>query len=664
MRRAVPLMTLAALCAGAWPAIAGAQDRMVSLLTTGPNDRRSLIEPVAFAASTDGTRTFFSTRQALVGEDSDESIDVYAREGGTTRLVSRGDGGFNGNLTYDTSGPVPSRDGARIYFVTAEALSRDDNDATADVYERRGDATVLISSLAGAPRADVAVAFYHLSGDGNRATFSTAQSLLPEDADSAIDVYQRDGATLRLISPGAAGGPDARWAGASVDGSTVFFATTESLSASDADGGGDDVYARVGTELRHISVADSGAASAGAITLVGASEDGTRAVLFGAEPLAAGDADAANDVFLRAGGTTTRLSAGPSGGNAAVNASYVGASADVGIVYFSTAEVLTPQDADATEDLYRWSAGSVSIASVGAAGGNGAFPLAFPARAVSTDGRALFSTEERLVAEDGDAVRDLYSVADGVVRLVSQGEIGSTQPIATDAGRWARGGQRAYFRTAEPYTREDVDSQVDVYQRSGERTTLTSPGVAAFDANLVGFSEDGLRHFISTREQLTVDDTDDALDYYEVRTLQAGSATDPAPELGELRLSRRRFPALRRRAHAAQRRRRGTTIAFTVSEPSRILFQASKLGRGRRVGGRCRKPTRANRRGRRCTRQSAVKRRLAVPARGGRNLVRFYGHMGGRRRLRRGRYILYARAYDAANQRSGLRSARFTITRR
>ena len=51
--------------------------------------------------------------------------------------MSRGDGGFNGNLAYDTGSPVSNRDGSLVYFVTAEALSRDDNDATDDIYERR-----------------------------------------------------------------------------------------------------------------------------------------------------------------------------------------------------------------------------------------------------------------------------------------------------------------------------------------------------------------------------------------------------------------------------------------------------------------------------------------------------------------------------------------------
>lgn len=660
------LITCAVFAAAAWPAAAPAQDRTVSLLSTGPSDSRSLIEPLAFGAPLVGARTFFSTRQALVADDTDQSADVFAREGQTTTLMSRGDGGFNGNLAYDTSGPVPSGDGSRIYFVTAEALSRDDNDATGDIYERRGDATVLVSGVPGAPRADVSVAFSHLSQDGNRATFGTTQSLLAEDVDATVDVYQRDAGGLRLLSPGAAGGPDARYAGASLDGSVVFFSTTEALAASDQDGAADDLYARAGAELRHLSVAQAGPTSAGAIGIAAPSADGSRAVLFGSEPLTTGDTDAANDLFLRDGATTMLLTAGPAGGNAAVNVVYVGTSTDATVTYFLTAEALVAADTDGQVDLYRSGGGSVALASAGSSGGNGAFPVVVPGGSVSGDGQALFSTDEPLVPEDKDAVRDLYAFSNGAVRLISQGEIGSAQAVAADTGRWSRDSRRAYFRTAEAYSRADVDAQQDVYGRDGQ-TSLVTPGVAAYDADLLDTSADGLREFISTREQLTVNDADEALDYYEVRTFPATAAGgDVPPQLGSLRLNRRHFKAFKTRAKiAAKRKPRGSTLTFTLSEPARVLFQTAKLLPGRLVKGRCRRVSRSNRRAKSCKRQApAVKQRFAIPAGAGKNLVRFYGHMGGKRKLGTGRYVLYARAYDSANQRSALRSVRFIITRR
>ena len=96
--------------------------------------------------------------------------------------------------------------------------------------------------------------------------------------------------------------------------------------------------------------------------------------------------------------------------------------------------------------------------------------------------------------------------------------------MAPDTGRWSPDGSRAYFRSPEAYSRADVDTQQDVYSRGNGQTTLVTPGVAAFDADLLDVSADGLREFISTREQLTVDDTDDALD-----TTRCAPSPPPAP---------------------------------------------------------------------------------------------------------------------------------------
>ena len=48
------------------------------------------------AADEGGTHVFFTTREALVGSDTDSSLDVYERAGGTTTLVSTGPSGGNG----------------------------------------------------------------------------------------------------------------------------------------------------------------------------------------------------------------------------------------------------------------------------------------------------------------------------------------------------------------------------------------------------------------------------------------------------------------------------------------------------------------------------------------------------------------------------------------
>ena len=75
------------------------------------------------------------------------------------------------------------------------------------------------------------------------------------DGDSTYqDVYQRSGANTMLISTGpldAGGAFDSSFAGASADGSHVFFSTPLALVSADGDGNWRDVYDRFagGTNL-------------------------------------------------------------------------------------------------------------------------------------------------------------------------------------------------------------------------------------------------------------------------------------------------------------------------------------------------------------------------------------------------------------------------------
>ena len=132
-----------------------------------------------------------------------------------------------------------------------------------------------------------------------------------------------------------------------------------------------------------------------------------------------------------------------------------------------------------------------------------------------------------------------------------------------------------------------------------------------------------------------------------------GDETDPDLSFTA---SRRRFGVGRRAtprdgtATAAQRTRRkirrGTTLRLRLSEPARVRFDVLKKSLGRRLGRRCVKPTRANRKRKRCTRLTRKGTfRRSAPA--GRSKVAFSGRIG-RRALKRGRYLLRATPTDAA----------------
>ena len=120
---------------------------------------------------------------------------------------------------------------------------------------------------------------------------------------------------------------------------------------------------------------------------------------------------------------------------------------------------------------------------------------------------------------------------------------------------------------------------------------------------------------------------------------------------------------LRETAVQAQRRRirRGTTFRYSLSEAARVLFTIQRARPGRRVGGRCRKPTRANRTRPRCTRYVRIGR-FAQLAGTGTIRKRFSGRIG-RRTLRPGRHRAVLVATDAAGNRSTPRRLRFRIVR-
>ena len=84
------------------------------------------------------------TSEQLVASDSDSAADVYERAGGVTTLLSTGPAGGNG--AFEAPFRAASLDGSRVFFETEEALVASDNDTSQDVYERAGGVTTLVST--------------------------------------------------------------------------------------------------------------------------------------------------------------------------------------------------------------------------------------------------------------------------------------------------------------------------------------------------------------------------------------------------------------------------------------------------------------------------------------------------------------------------------------
>jgi hypothetical protein len=485
----------------------------------------ALAAPAAFAAdahyegiSEDGGVAVFSTADKLIPGDTDVQSDVYVRDfeeglGYVTREASLGPTG--GNDAYSAQFHAIDPTGEKVFFSTRERLTAADKDTATDIYVRdlSENETTLVSG--GDPSCSE-------SGCG----------------EASIDVSAVPGGVVD-------------------EGKKVFFVSTERLSGEDTDNGA-DIYVRdlVGERTKLVSApAPSCAGSCGSgikpIIFQGASGDGSKAIFTTTERLTGGDGDEELDLYerdLEAGGGAgeTRLvttpGSGPepcpSGANCKPATSNI--SRDGSHVFFETKERIASADTNSKQDVYDWSGGTATLASVGPAGENGAFDARFLASAVN-GGKVFFATADPFVGTDLDSAVDVYVRSGGSTELVSEGD-----PSCAPCGNGGEApelewvspdGTLAVLRTAEKLVKADKDTKADVYSRqlSGGPTALVSlPGPSCtdlecgngpHDAGFAGASANGSRLFFVTNEALAPSepegdltafgDSDEEFDVYE-----------------------------------------------------------------------------------------------------------------------------------------------------
>jgi hypothetical protein len=473
-----------------------------------------LIVPSAFATdaryegiSANGDVAFFSTSDNLIPGDTDTRRDVYSRAfdasvgGYVTREVSFGPTG--GNNAFDAQYLGANDTGDKVFFSTAERLTVDDKDITTDIYVRdlTKNETTLVS--AGDPSCPVAEC-------GN--------------AKSPVS---------------AVGG------GISTDGNRIFFATDERLSGADEDGA-PDIYVRdVSAETTTLVSVGVGAAP---VSFLGASSDGLKAIFTTPEPLLGADQDTEPDLYERnlqtsqtalvsepgaPGACPTGLTCAPTNSTISRNGAHV---------FFESNERILLADTDSKQDVYDWSGGAASLASIAAGTGNGPHNALYERS--SADGSAVFfSTDEPLVATDLDtAQKDIYVRSGGETDLVSEGDPSCAISNCGNGNEsasleWISAtGSLAILRTAEPLTAEDEDEKPDIYTRAlpaGPTTLVTRPGPTctdpqcgngAHDTGFSGASADGSHVFFVTgealvppdpAEPLAPGDSDSSTDVYE-----------------------------------------------------------------------------------------------------------------------------------------------------
>jgi hypothetical protein len=504
------------------PGAAGEHNALVRV-STGPAGGNGDFGTNFQGASRDGSRVFFETAEPLVSADTDSLPDVYERVGAQTKLVSTGPDGGNGDFVPNYRGS--SGDGTRVFFVTDESLVSADTDTTQDLYERAAGRTTLLSIGPDGGHGDFASWYRGASDDGTRVFVHTAESLVSADTDTTEDVYERAGGHTTLLSIGPNGGNGdfdvLGVAGDSDDGSRVFFRTAEPLVSDDTDTAL-DLYERAGGQTALLSTGPDGGNGEFDVSFVDDSADGARVLFQTAESLVSGDTDTTDDVYERAGGQTTLVSIGPDGGNAEFDVDGQDASDDATRVVFETDESLVSTDTNPEDDVYERAGGQTMLVSTGPLGhGSADFEGA------SEDGAHIFfGTDTALVSADTDTAWDLYVRADGQTTLLSTGPDGGNGDIGVSFNGASPDGTRAFFTTEESLVSADTDTARDLYESAGGQTTLVSIGPDGgngdFHADFGGVSSDGSRVFFGTDESLLSGDTDVASDLYEKRI--------PAPE--------------------------------------------------------------------------------------------------------------------------------------
>jgi hypothetical protein len=360
--------------------------------------------------------------------------------------------------------------------------------------------------------------FAGASQDGSKVFFVTDDALEYTDYDGRSDIYERSGGTTTRVSTGLNLGSGPYYSiydGASADGTRVFFSTGEQLASADTDGGANDVYERSGGTTTLVSAGQINGNGDFGADFWAASADGTRVFFATLEQLVGADSDSALDIYERAGGVTTLVSTGQLNGNDPLDAGFLAASTDGTRVFFETQERLTSDDHDTAFDIYQRAGGVTTRASVGEAqsGNNDVFFLA-----ASDDGsRVFFESDERLTADDNDNAFDTFERAAGTTTRVSVGQLNDDAeaiPVAISGD-----GGHFFFLADVPFVSGDTDSAQDIYERAGGVTTLVSTGPLGGNTGSVpvfaAVTPNGAHVFFTTQEQLVSADTDSAADLYE-----------------------------------------------------------------------------------------------------------------------------------------------------
>jgi hypothetical protein len=432
-------------------------------------------------------------------------------------------------------------------YSTSSSLLPADGDDLFDVYSWNRGVFALASGGPGSHSHGASRRF--ISDDGTRVLFSTYDALTAGDTDTAMDVYETAGGTTTLVSTGPTDTGEqveADFAGASEDGTRVFFETKARLVAADTDPGehsgfdsvGLDIYMRSGGVTTLVSEGGSGFHR-----LVGVSRNGDRVVEYTSEALTSDDTDSEMDVYERFGGTTKLISKGLVADSTPDSVEAVDITPDAKSVVVKTLARLTEGDQNEDFDLYQFSRGRTTLVT---SNSDGISPrcteVPVPSRRPPCDpivsgqtddgSKVLFMSTKAIGDSPGPlgvpvtvpASGLLEKSKDGRTRLIDDRPLMATHYIADDGSRYV-------FQTSAKRSPDDTDEDQDLYKLENGSATLLSGGGAADGTTQqpVAVSPDARRIFFRTTQRLVPQDTDnDEDDYVNTDAGPRLAATGPA----------------------------------------------------------------------------------------------------------------------------------------
>jgi Tol biopolymer transport system component len=519
------------------------------------------------------------------------------------------------------------------------------------------------------------------SADGRFTVFTSRAVGLGGTPDGRTHAYLRDernGTTVQLDLVGGIGGSpaavDVDDVRISDDGSRVVFQAYGSGLAPGDESGPSHLYLwqRSSGQLSVASRAPDGTPVAIAPESgVDISGDGSKVAFLSDQNFLPGDANAADDVFVRdLGSGAVQLATIATNGSAlTVDAVRPRLDQDGSVVAFTASSSLDPV-ADTTNDPDAYvrdlAAGRTELASRRDGAGTPAGDSNSYLDSISGDGdRVVFTS----FAKDlGDGVTT--SAGDVHVRerstnrtvWVSRTHDGAQNNGVSSNGSISADGRTVVFEsTSEKVIPPAAVSGPAVYARqldAGSTTQVVAPltidtmhsyqpalsangqcvAFAALQTDLVagGYASPDFQHLYlkALGDQCVLDDPP--------ATPSPTPATPrdaTAPVLSSLAASRKVL--------ARTGKRRSTTLSFTVSEPVLVRLEIAKLSAGKRKGKRCLKPSKVKGRAKACVREGAAKLVQTTRVEAGKRSLRFTGAVNGKR-LPRGRYRLILTATDAA----------------